>query len=331
MKLLLNSYIDNKLKLVEKKYALIIGLNPSGGARSPKLWNKVYKKKKIKCKMYPADVKPNNLSNIVKFLKKDPNFIGGSITIPYKEKIIKYLDKVDVNSKKINSINTILKKNNKLIGFNTDYSGFGRSLNKFNIKKKDAILVLGAGGAGKAAISFIINNFKENKKYFFNRTPQKLTSFLKTHNKKKIFILKNYKSIYKITNIKLVVNTTSIGFNSWFYSKRKFYNLKYFSPLAPLKQVELINKKENKLFLKKNKQNIERNIKKSKQFFKDNPNAKVYDIIYTPIKTNIMKHADIFKSFNLNGLNMNLDQAVIAFSKVNKIKSFDEIKKIMKK
>ena len=44
-----------------------------------------------------------------------------------------------------------------------------------------------------------------------------------------------------------------------------------------------------------------------------------------------MKHADIYKNYNLNGLNMNLDQAVIAFSKVNKIRSFDKIKKIMKK
>ena len=315
----------------KKRYrGYVVGDNTSKSL-SPTIFNYWFSKYKINGEYNYLEINIKKFEEEIKKILKDPSLCGLNITIPYKEKIIKYLDKVDVNSKKINSINTILKKNNKLIGFNTDYSGFGRSLNKFNIKKKDAILVLGAGGAGKAAISFIINNFKENKKYFFNRTPQKLTSFLKTHNKKKIFILKNYKSIYKITNIKLVVNTTSIGFNSWFYSKRKFYNLKYFSPLAPLKQVELINKKENKLFLKKNKQNIERNIKKSKQFFKDNPNAKVYDIIYTPIKTNIMKHADIFKSFNLNGLNMNLDQAVIAFSKVNKIKSFDEIKKIMKK
>jgi shikimate dehydrogenase len=331
MKFFLNSYVENKFKIVTKKYALILGSNPSDGARSPKLWNKVYKKKKIKCKMYPADVKLKNLKNIIKELKKDNNFIGGSVTIPYKEKIIKYLDEVDIASKKINSVNTIIRKNNKLIGFNTDYLGFGKSLERFKIKKQDSILVLGAGGAGKAVIGFIIDNLKENKKYFFNRNHKKIISFLKKYNKNKIFVLKGYKNISKIKDIKLIINTTSIGFSTWFDSKKKFYNLEYFSPLAPLSNIKLIDKKEKKLFLKKNKKIIEKNLKISKKFFKNNTNSKVYDIIYSPKKTNIMKHADIYKNYNLNGLNMNLDQAVIAFSKVNKIKSFDEIKKIMKK
>jgi shikimate dehydrogenase len=331
MKSFLNSYIENKFQLDSKEYALIIGSNPSDGARSPKLWNKVYKKKKIKRKMYPADVKLKNLKNIIKYLKKDKKFIGGSVTVPYKEKIIKYLDVVDTTSKKINSVNTILKKKNKLIGLNTDYWGFGKSINKFNIKKQDPILVLGAGGAGKAVISFIIKNFKENKKYFFNRNHKKISRFIKNYNEKKCIILKEYKNISKIKDIKLIINTTSIGFNTWFGSKKKFYNLEYFSPLAPLNDIKLINKKEKKLFLKKNKKNIEKNLKISKKFFENNPNSKVYDIIYSPKKTNIMKHANSYKNYSLNGLNMNLDQAVIAFSKVNKIKSFDEIKKIMKK
>jgi shikimate dehydrogenase len=110
MKSFLNSYIENKFQLDSKEYALIIGSNPSDGARSPKLWNKVYKKKKIKRKMYPADVKLKNLKNIIKYLKKDKKFIGGSVTVPYKEKINKYLDVVDTTSKKNNSVNNILKK-----------------------------------------------------------------------------------------------------------------------------------------------------------------------------------------------------------------------------
>ena len=57
----LNKYISNNIKIKHKKFALIIGESPSFGARSPKLWNKVYKKKKIKCEMYPADVQENTL------------------------------------------------------------------------------------------------------------------------------------------------------------------------------------------------------------------------------------------------------------------------------
>ena len=81
--------------------------------------------------MYPADVSEKNLRNVVNILKKDHNFMGSAVTIPYKEKIIKYLDKIDSNCKKIGSINTILKKGNKLIGFNTDYLACKKSLLKF--------------------------------------------------------------------------------------------------------------------------------------------------------------------------------------------------------
>ena len=110
-----SKYLDNKLEINSKKFALIIGAKPSEGARSPKLWNKVYRKKQIDCKMYPADVKDSNLKNLVSILRKNGNFVGGSVTIPHKERIIKYLDQVDQNSKKIGSINTIIKKKKKLL------------------------------------------------------------------------------------------------------------------------------------------------------------------------------------------------------------------------
>ena len=125
---------------MSNKYAAIIGLNPSKGARSPKLWNKVYKKLKINCQMYPADISKKNLPSLIKEIKKDDDFLGSAVTMPYKEKILKYIDKIDVNSKKIGSINTILKKNKKLIGYNTDYLACKKTLSKFKKKKKILIL-----------------------------------------------------------------------------------------------------------------------------------------------------------------------------------------------
>ena len=107
----LNQLINNKITLSnDQEYALIIGATPSQGARSPKLWNKVYKLKKKNIRMYPADVSEIKLKNLVKFLKTQKNFIGGSITAPYKVLIMKYLDKIDNSAKKIGSINTIVKK-----------------------------------------------------------------------------------------------------------------------------------------------------------------------------------------------------------------------------
>ena len=64
--------------------------------------------------MYPFDVYENNLKKLIVYLKKT-KFVGGSVTAPYKEKIIKYLDNISYESKIIGSINTIIKKMTKLL------------------------------------------------------------------------------------------------------------------------------------------------------------------------------------------------------------------------
>jgi shikimate dehydrogenase len=96
---------------------------------------------------------------------------GLNVTIPYKEKIITYLDEVDKAARIIGAVNTIAKKDNKLIGYNTDYIGFIESF-KNNLNFKNA-LILGTGGASKAIqyalniknINFDIASRKNNKKY----------------------------------------------------------------------------------------------------------------------------------------------------------------------
>ena len=65
-----------------------------------------------KIRMFPADVSNKNLKDLINLLKKDKKFIGGSVMVPYKEKVIKYLDYIDEISKKIGAVNTILKKEN---------------------------------------------------------------------------------------------------------------------------------------------------------------------------------------------------------------------------
>ena len=51
--------------------------------------------------MFPADLKKKNLKKFIKYLKKNPNFIGGSVTAPYKVEVMKYLDNLDKTSKKL--------------------------------------------------------------------------------------------------------------------------------------------------------------------------------------------------------------------------------------
>ena len=88
-------------------YSAILGSSPSSGARSPKLWNAAFKAINFSCQMHPMDVLPENLEKLIDALRLDDRFIGGSVSAPYKEVIIKYIDDVEENTKAIGAINCI--------------------------------------------------------------------------------------------------------------------------------------------------------------------------------------------------------------------------------
>jgi shikimate dehydrogenase len=77
---------------------------------------------------------------------------GLNVTIPYKESVIELLNHIDPIAKKIGAVNTIkIDKQNKLLGYNTDYIGFKQSLES-NISNQKRALILGTGGASKAIV-----------------------------------------------------------------------------------------------------------------------------------------------------------------------------------
>lgn len=97
----------------------------------------------------------NKFAESMKILKIN----GANVTIPYKEKIMPYLDVISEEAKAIGAVNTIALKDNKLYGYNTDYYGFGYmlDLHKVSVTGKKT-LVLGSGGAAKAVVEYLINN-----------------------------------------------------------------------------------------------------------------------------------------------------------------------------
>jgi len=325
----LKNLINNKIIKSDKlSYALIIGLNPSQGAKSPKLWNKFYIKKKIKCKMYPADVSAKNLKNLMNKLRSDKYFIGGSVTTPYKIEIMKYLDTIDDNAKKIGSINTIVKIGKRLKGYNTDYFGASSTLSKINLKKN--ILILGSGGASKAVTIATFNKFKKSNFYFFNRTKSKLIFFKKSLTFKKIKILKKITDAFLIKDLDFIINTTSLGFDSWIKKNNKYYNLIFFSPLNKINKIKFTKSKNITEFKNKNLNLITKDNLTLEKFFSSNNKIEVFDIIYKPKETKILKYAKKYGNKIYNGLEMNLMQAVKGFALTNKIKNINNVKKIMK-
>jgi len=122
---------------------------------------------------------------------------GLNVTIPYKEKIIPFLDELSPVAKEIGSVNTICFVGSKKIGYNTDIYGFDKTLSALNIDEIDYALVLGTGGASKA-----ISYFLSKRKIKFNHVSRTL---------KKDY-LKYDELDHSIFNQKLlIVNTTPLG------------------------------------------------------------------------------------------------------------------------
>jgi shikimate dehydrogenase len=99
---------------------------------------------------------PAQLQDRVNDLRKPQN-VGANVTVPYKEAVLPLLDEVDDLASSIGAVNTIVKKDNKLLGFNTDAYGFIEALGKeghFDPEGK-RVVMLGAGGVARA-VGFVL-------------------------------------------------------------------------------------------------------------------------------------------------------------------------------
>ena len=101
-----------------------------------------------------------NIEDFPEFIKQNPTISGLNVTIPYKEAIIPFLDKLSKRATEIGAVNTIkITKSGKLKGFNTDYIGFQKSIEPLlNVNHKKA-LILGTGGASKA-VAYALKQLK---------------------------------------------------------------------------------------------------------------------------------------------------------------------------
>lgn len=104
---------------------------------------------------YTYDIYPLSREEFKTFMEKH-EFKSINVTIPYKQDVIPYLDEMDENAKAIGAVNTIVNKNGKLYGHNTDFSGFLYMLKKHSIQVEGKkCVVLGDGGASKAVVAVL--------------------------------------------------------------------------------------------------------------------------------------------------------------------------------
>lgn len=148
---------------------------PLGHSLSPAIHNCIYKHYGIHAsyKLYETEI--GRLPNIVEELRAS-NIKGINVTIPYKEMIIKSIDRLDDVSYSTGAVNTVLGKDGILEGYNTDFEGFKRSLqvNGIDVYQKD-VFVIGAGGAAKSIVYCLLE--KCSNVHIFGRDMNKAGAF----------------------------------------------------------------------------------------------------------------------------------------------------------
>ncbi|MEY2905219.1 MAG: hypothetical protein RJA52_1235, partial [Bacteroidota bacterium] len=138
-----------------------------------------------------------SIEDFLPLIDTNPHIKGLNVTIPYKEKIIPYLNELDPVADQIQAVNTIKFNNGKLIGYNTDVIGFEKSLLDFIQNKKiPRALILGTGGASKA-VKFVLDKLKIPIDFV---TSQLNSEYLEYHQ-----LMEN------LSNYPLIINTTPLG------------------------------------------------------------------------------------------------------------------------
>tara|TARA_B100001027_G_C16232995_1_gene315571 strand:- start:454 stop:1245 length:792 start_codon:yes stop_codon:yes gene_type:complete len=188
-----------------KKF-LVIG-NPIEHSLSPILHNYWIKKNTLNAVYNKKKLDLSDLENLIKDVK-EKKIDGINVTVPFKNSIIPFLDKLSEEAKKTQSVNTIYLKDKMVVGHNTDIEGFELAIKSTNydlIGKK--VLLLGAGGVSSSII-VALKNMQVNKIFLSNRT------HFKAQNLKKIFNELEIVEWGKIPDFDMIINATSLGLNN---------------------------------------------------------------------------------------------------------------------
>jgi len=153
-----------------KKF-LVIG-NPVEHSLSPKLHNYWIKKNNINAMYDKKQLGENEIKGIINEVKNE-KINGINVTVPFKKSVIPFLDELTQLAKETQSVNTIFKKDNKIVGDNTDVGGFKQSLEyiNYNVKNKK-VFILGAGGVVSSILK-ALEKLGAAKVYISNRTKEK--------------------------------------------------------------------------------------------------------------------------------------------------------------
>ncbi|MEN2666591.1 shikimate dehydrogenase [Listeria aquatica] len=161
----------------------------------------IYTRKKLSEEAFDQEIK--------EWLRSDID--GFNVTIPFKERIIPYLDEIDDFALKCGAVNTVVRYGNKWTGFNTDGQGFLEGLaEKRPVKESDHVLIVGAGGASKG-IYLALKQAHNCEVSVTNRTVAKAEQMLEPGSQDRAISLKE--AAKQLSKFTIIIQTTSVGLN----------------------------------------------------------------------------------------------------------------------
>ena len=246
---------------------------PVGHSLSPSMHNAVFRALELDYIYVPLPVEPGQLGQAVSGLKA-MGFVGANVTIPHKVSIMPYLDELDRSAELVGAVNTIVIKQGRCIGYNTDAQGFIQSLVAKNIAVNGKkVVIMGAGGAARAVVCGLIAQ-GINQIIIGTRNEDKAQEFVKLfpaganiHGcdwRKEIFA-------DAIEQCDILINCTPIGMSS-----------------------------SQEIQLPINWQNVK-------------PTAVICDLIYNPPLTPFLAYAQSRGHLVINGAGMLVEQGALAF------------------
>ena len=234
---------------MKKKSFAIIG-NPIMHSLSPVLHNYWFDKYNIKADYSLLNIEEKDIADIIKKIR-NTELSGINITLPYKQKIIPFVDELVNDAKHTNSVNTIFLDNtNVLIGENTDVFGLQAAyLKEITGAENKKALVIGAGGVSPSVI-FSLQKSRIKNITVINRTYEKSIFLKKKFNFLNILEWKSLKK--EISKFDIIINATSLGLKSGNDFEFNFDNVKensiYIDTIYnPLETKTLKFLKENKI------------------------------------------------------------------------------------
>ena len=185
-----------------KKY-LVIG-NPVEHSLSPTLHNYWIKKNNIEAVYDKKQINESDIEFVIDEIKNE-KINGINVTVPFKKSVIPFMDELSSEANESQSVNTIYFQSGKVIGHNTDISGFelGIKYSKYDVKNK-IVFILGAGGV-VSSIIIALKKMGAAKIIISNRTKTKAEDLKKIFNELEII------DWGKTPNFDMIINATSIG------------------------------------------------------------------------------------------------------------------------